>query len=519
MHALRRVLPQLLTLLALAALATLAFPGFLSIELVDGRLVGPVIDILKRGALVALLAVGMTLVIATRGIDLSVGAVMAICGAVAASAVSGGMALLPALGLALLAGLAAGLWNGALVAVAGIQPIVATLILMTAGRGIAQLITEGRILTFSHPGFAFLGAGDVLGLPVPAWLWLLTGLAVTLLMRRTALGLLVEAVGVNRRASALAGVNARVLLIAVYMASGLCAALAGLVAAADIRGADANHAGLWLELDAILAVVIGGGSLMGGRFCIAASIMGATIIQTIDTGILLAGFPSEYNLVIKAALVVAILVIQSPTLLRALAGEEAAPARGAAPRRPPAREGGRVMNPRLYPLAATIAIFLVTCVLCWLRFPFMLSTRVAGNLLTDNAYLGIVAVGMTVVILSGGIDLSVGSVIAFSGVFIAVMLRDTGLHPLAVFALLLAVATAFGAGMGGPDPPPRHAGLHRDAGGHVPRARGGLHADHRVRAHPAPVLRPDPARLLADARQGAVHADRGADAAERRWPA
>ncbi|SFH63482.1 galactofuranose ABC transporter, permease protein YjfF [Albimonas pacifica] len=106
------------------------------------------------------------------------------------------------------------------------------------------------------------------------------------------------------------------------------------------------------------------------------------------------------------------------------------------------------MNPRLYPLAATVAIFLVACFLCWLQFPYMLSTRVAGNLLTDNAYLGIVAVGMTVVILSGGIDLSVGSVIAFSGVFIAVVLRDTSLHPLLVFALLLAITTAFGAGMG-----------------------------------------------------------------------
>ncbi|WP_339947805.1 galactofuranose ABC transporter, permease protein YjfF [uncultured Albimonas sp.] len=107
------------------------------------------------------------------------------------------------------------------------------------------------------------------------------------------------------------------------------------------------------------------------------------------------------------------------------------------------------MNARLYPLAATVAIFLVACFLCWLQFPYMLSTRVAGNLLTDNAYLGIVAVGMTVVILSGGIDLSVGSVIAFSGVFVAVMLRDTGLHPLIVFALLLAATTAFGAAMGG----------------------------------------------------------------------
>jgi len=107
------------------------------------------------------------------------------------------------------------------------------------------------------------------------------------------------------------------------------------------------------------------------------------------------------------------------------------------------------MTPRLYPLAATIAIFVLAWVICVMQFPLMLSTRVIGNLLTDNAYLGIVAVGMTIVILSGGIDLSVGSVIAFSGVFIAVMLRDTGLHPLSVFALLLVVTTGFGAGMGG----------------------------------------------------------------------
>ena len=106
------------------------------------------------------------------------------------------------------------------------------------------------------------------------------------------------------------------------------------------------------------------------------------------------------------------------------------------------------MNPRLYPLLATIAIFVLAYTVCYLQFPYMLSTRVAGNLLTDNAYLGIVAVGMTIVILSGGIDLSVGSVIAFSGVFIAVMLRDTNLHPLAVFALLLVVTTLFGGAMG-----------------------------------------------------------------------
>lgn len=311
---LKRVAPQLIALAALILLVTLVYPGFLDISFNNGRLVGPVVDVLKRGAPVALLAVGMTLVIATRGIDLSVGTIMAICGAVAAWAVAAGWGLVPALLLALAAGGVAGLWNGLLVAVVGIQPFVATLILMTMGRGIAQLITEGRILTFNHPGFAFFGSGTVLGLPVPAWLWLLTGAGVALLMRRSALGMLIEATGINRRASALAGVNATVLLIAVYVASGLCAALAGIVVTADIRGADANNSGLWLELDAILAVVIGGNSLLGGRFSILAALLGAMIIQTIDTGILLAGFPSEYNLVIKAALVLVILVLQSPRI-------------------------------------------------------------------------------------------------------------------------------------------------------------------------------------------------------------
>ncbi|WP_373356478.1 ABC transporter permease [Pseudoroseicyclus sp. CXY001] len=314
MSTLRRIAPQLLTLLAVALLITAFFPSFLAVDVIDGRFVGSAVDVLKRGAPVALLAIGMTLVIATGGIDLSVGAVMAICGAASAWAITNDLGLPAALAIGLAAGLACGLWNGLLVAWLGIQPIVATLILMVAGRGVAQMITEGRILTFSHEGLAWFGSGDFLGVPAPILLWIGAGLVIAQLVRRSALGLLIEAIGINQRASALAGVNARVLLIAVYMASGLCAALAGIIVAADIRGADANNAGLWLELDAILAVVIGGTSLLGGRFSIAASLIGAMIIQAIDTGILLAGFPSEYNLVIKAGLVVIILVLQSPRL-------------------------------------------------------------------------------------------------------------------------------------------------------------------------------------------------------------
>ena len=311
---LRRILPQLITLAVIGGLISIMFPGFFEISIANGRLYGSPIDILNRGAPTALLAIGMTLVIATRGIDLSVGAVMAICGAIAAWGITEGYGLAPTLLMALAAGLACGLWNGLLVAVLGIQPIVATLILMVAGRGIAQLITEGAILTFNDEGLIFFGSGSLFTVPTPIIIGLVTGILVTLIVRRSALGMLIEAIGINLRASTLAGVNTRVLLIAVYMTSGFCAALAGIIAAADIRGADANNAGLWLELDAILAVVIGGTSLLGGRFSLIASLIGALIIQAVNTGILLSGFPPEFNLIIKAIIILIILVLQSPAM-------------------------------------------------------------------------------------------------------------------------------------------------------------------------------------------------------------
>jgi simple sugar transport system permease protein len=308
----RRLLPQFIALAMILVLIRLVFPDFFSIEIQNGRLYGSLIDILNRGAPVALLAVGMTVVIATKGIDLSVGAVMAICGAVAAASSVRGDPLVVTLVLAVGTGLICGVWNGFLVSVLNIQPIIATLVLMVAGRGIAQLVTEGAILTFNDPGLIFIGSGSFLGLPMPVVIWLMFGIAVALLVRRTALGMLIEAVGINRRASTLSGIQTPLLLMAAYMLSGLCAAIAGLIVTADIRGADANNAGLWLELDAILAVVVGGTSLLGGRFSIVASLLGAMIIQAVNTGILSSGFPPEFNLIIKAAIIVIILVIQSP---------------------------------------------------------------------------------------------------------------------------------------------------------------------------------------------------------------
>jgi simple sugar transport system permease protein len=263
-----------------------------------------------------LVALGMTIVIATGGIDLSVGAVMAISGAIAASlADAHGLPL--ALAAALGAGLLCGLWNGFLVAVLGIQPIVATLILMVAGRGVAQLITEGRIVTFTAPDLVWLGNGAVLGVPAPVVVVLGMLIVTGAVVRGSALGLLIEATGGNARASELAGIGTRGMILAVYVWCGLCAALAGVIAAADIMGADANNAGLWLELDAILAVVIGGTSLFGGRFSLVLAMVGALIIQAMNTGILLSGYPPEFNLVVKAAVVLIVLLLQSPRFANA----------------------------------------------------------------------------------------------------------------------------------------------------------------------------------------------------------
>ncbi|QQK70606.1 galactofuranose ABC transporter, ATP-binding protein YtfT [Pectobacterium versatile] len=306
--------PQLLALVAILLIDSMVAPNFFSLHIQDGRLFGSLIDILNRGAPVALLALGITLVIATGGIDLSVGAVMAIAGATAATLTAAGHPLPSVLLIALLVGALCGLWNGFLVAVLQIQPIVATLMLMVAGRGIAQLITEGQIITFDNAGLAKLGSGTLFYLPMPVIIACVMLLALWILTRKTALGLFIESVGINLRSARNAGVSTKLVLVAAYVICGVCAAVAGVIVTADIRGADANNAGLWLELDAILAVVIGGGSLLGGRFNLLLSVVGALIIQSMNTGILLSGYRPEFNLVLKALVVLLVLVMQSPRI-------------------------------------------------------------------------------------------------------------------------------------------------------------------------------------------------------------
>lgn len=314
---LRHPLARPLGALALLLLVDLlAVPGFFHLELKDGHLYGSLVDIANRAAPLMLAALGMTLVVATRGIDISVGAVVALAGTVGAMLVGGdadshlplGLALGAAMGAALLCGA----WNGLLVATLGLQPIVATLILMVAGRGLAQLLTDGQIVTVYYKPFFFLGSGYLAGLPVALFVVAAVFLVTSLLMRKTALGLFIQAVGINPVAARLAGIRTAALIFVAYLFCSACAGMAGLMISSNIKSADANNAGLLLELDAILAVTLGGTSLGGGKFSLAGSVIGALIIQTLTYTIYSLGVPPEVNMVVKSVVVFIVCISQSP---------------------------------------------------------------------------------------------------------------------------------------------------------------------------------------------------------------
>ncbi|CAN7407072.1 ABC transporter permease [Microbacterium sp. LjRoot45] len=305
-------------LLALVVINTIARPSFISITVQNGQLYGPLIDILRNSAPLMLVALGMTLVIATRGIDLSVGAIMAVSGAVALTFIAGSddpngiptviIAVLLGVGVALVLGV----WNGFLVAVVGIQPIIATLVLMLAGRGVALLITGGFITTINSEPYKFMAQGYMLGLPFAFFVSVIAIAVVALLERRTALGVLTEAVGINPEASRLAGVRSRGIIWGAYAASGLLAGMAGILYSSNIMAADANAAGLYIELDAILAVVLGGTSLMGGKFSLAGTVVGVFTIQTLKSTITFLGVPPAVSPLFLAVVVVVVVLVQSP---------------------------------------------------------------------------------------------------------------------------------------------------------------------------------------------------------------
>jgi simple sugar transport system permease protein len=288
-------------------------PAFFRLEVMDGHLYGTLVDILNQGSKVMLLGIGMTLVIATGGVDLSVGSLMAITGAVAAVLVvqtSQSFGVIVA--EALLVATCAGLCNGVLVAYAGIQPIVATLILMVAGRGIAMLLTGGQILTFERNEFVYIGNGSFLGLPFTVTIVALVLVLTLLATRKTAFGLFLESVGDNEKAAGFCGINTGAVKLFVYAFSGLCAGIAGLIAASNIKAADSSRVGEAMELDAIFAVVVGGTALTGGRFTLVGSIVGALMIQTLTTTMYNIGISPFIAPVPKAVVVVGVCLVQSP---------------------------------------------------------------------------------------------------------------------------------------------------------------------------------------------------------------
>jgi galactofuranose transport system permease protein len=306
--------------------------SFLNLQWRAGHLYGSLVDILKSAAPLILVSLGMTLVIATRGIDISVGATVAIAAAIAAWMIGGSLTIeggvathasrfpmWAAVAAALAVALLCGAWNGLLVSVVGMQPIIATLILMVAGRGIAQLITGGQIITVYYPPYFFLGNGYLLALPFAFWLAVAVFGALALFTRRTALGLFIQSVGINPAAARVAGLPARRIMFWVYAICGLCAGIAGLVVSSTVKSADGNNAGLLMELDAILAVTLGGTPLTGGRFSLAGSLIGALIIQTLTYAIYSLGVPPEVNLVVKAGVVFVVMLLQSPEFRRSIA--------------------------------------------------------------------------------------------------------------------------------------------------------------------------------------------------------
>jgi ribose/xylose/arabinose/galactoside ABC-type transport system permease subunit len=270
-------------------------------------------NILLQVSPTVLVAVGMTIVISTGGIDLSVGSVMAIASAVAATSLDYGAGV--AVLLALAAAAAAGAFNGALISGFRIQPIIVTLALLISGRGVAQVLSNGgQLIPFSNASFEYLGKGVLAGVPVQVIVMAtVVGLAI-FVMRATPFGRYVVAVGGNEAASRLAGIKIHRTKIIVYALSGLLAGLAGLIETARLGASDAQKVGLNIELDAIAATVVGGTPLTGGRATVVGTLVGALIMQIITTGFVMNGISYAWSLVIKAAIIIVAVYIQRPKL-------------------------------------------------------------------------------------------------------------------------------------------------------------------------------------------------------------
>jgi len=261
---------------------------------------------------VIIVSLGMALVIGTGGVDLSVGATMAIASAVLAKFVTSGAPIAVAIAAAVVAGLLVGVFNGLVVAFARVQPIVATLGVLVGGRGIALMITGGALVELFVPFFKDVRLGKFLGIPYVMIVAALLAVLVSFLVRRTAFGYRLLAIGGNRRASLLAGLPVRRTLIVVYTISGTLAAVAGVIATARLRASDPSYIGLLMELSAITAVVVGGTSLTGGRVRILGTVAGAILLQLLETTLVSHNAPDSVARMVEAVIIIAAVYIQRP---------------------------------------------------------------------------------------------------------------------------------------------------------------------------------------------------------------
>ena len=294
--------------------------SFFMISIKNDVLYGRLIDILNRGSEIAILAIGMTLVVsASGGTDISVGSVMSLYAGVCCMILAGygnvnvqeyAHPLLVGIGAGLLVTLICGIFNGFLVAYMNIQPMVATLILWSAGRAVGLLLCNSQIVYVRVPSFQKLGAYCGI-IPTPIIVAAVCVAIASIVLRYTALGTYIQCVVINKKASRIAGFNSAKIILMCYAICGLCAGLAGMVATSRIYSADTNNIGLNMELDAILSVALGGNSLGGGKFSLAGSIIGAYTIQAITTTLYALGVSSAQAPVFKAIVVIIIVVIQA----------------------------------------------------------------------------------------------------------------------------------------------------------------------------------------------------------------
>ncbi|RZP60416.1 ribose ABC transporter permease [Vibrio vulnificus] len=297
---------SLIALLFLIVVVSFLNPNFFTVD--------NILNILRQTSVNAIIAVGMTLVILTAGIDLSVGSVLALCGAFAASLVAMEVPVLIAMPTALLAGAALGAISGVIIAKGKVQAFIATLVTMTLLRGVTMVYTDGRPIstgfTDTADAFAWFGTGYALGIPVPVWLMAIVFAAAWYLLNHTRFGRYVYALGGNESATRLSGINVDKVKIGVYAICGLLAALAGIIVTSRLSSAQPT-AGMGYELDAIAAVVLGGTSLMGGKGRIMGTLIGALIIGFLNNALNLLDVSSYYQMIAKAAVILLAVMVDN----------------------------------------------------------------------------------------------------------------------------------------------------------------------------------------------------------------